>query len=147
MDRECAAELGRRPTGNTRRSDFVSRPFVRMTNTYVEAGDRTMEELVEEAKDGVLLQNFTSGIEDPLGGNMQLKVKKGRKIEHGRLTDIVSSMALSGKVLEFLREIRGVSRASDLSFTPGSCGKGHTDMLPTGTGGPYLLSRAVVGPA
>ena len=67
-----------------------------------------MEELVHEAKNGVLLQNFTSGIEDPLGGNMQLKVKKGRRIENGELTDIFSSMALSGKVLEFLREIRGV---------------------------------------
>jgi TldD protein len=147
LDRESAAELHRPPTGNTRRADFLSRPFVRMTNTFVEPGDQTMEELVREAHDGVLLQSCTSGIEDPLGGNMQIKVKKGRRIENGRLTDIVSSMALSGKVLEFLRDTRGVSGPSDLAFSPGSCGKGHTDMLPTGTGGPYLLSRAVVGPA
>ena len=146
-DRESAAEMHRKPTGNTRRADFLSRPFVRMTNTYVEPGDQTMEELVKEAKDGVVLQNFTSGIEDPLGGNMQLKVKKGRRIEHGELTEIFSSMALSGKVLEFLKEIRGVSRASDVAYSPGFCGKGHTDLLMTGTGGPYLLSRAVVGPA
>jgi predicted Zn-dependent protease len=147
MDRESAAELGRRPTGNTRRADFLSRPFVRMTNTFVEGGDRTQEELIQEARDGVLLQSCTSGIEDPLGGNMQIKVKKGRLIEHGRLSDIVSSMALSGKVLEVLRATRGVSRASDLAFSPGACGKGHTDMLPVATGGPYLLSHAVVGPA
>ncbi|HXQ48930.1 MAG TPA: TldD/PmbA family protein [Thermoplasmata archaeon] len=145
-DRESAAQLGRRPTGNTRRADFLSRPFVRMTNTYVEPGDRSFEELIAEAKDGVVLQNFMSGIEDPLGGNMQLKVKKGRRIEHGELTEIFSSTALSGKVLEFLQEIKGVSRASDMEFTSGACGKGHTDMLNTGTGGPYLLSRAVVGP-
>ena len=146
-DRESAAALGRQPTGNSRRADFLSRPFVRMTNTYVEPGDRTLDDLVRDAKEGVLLQNFTSGIEDPLGGNMQLKVKKGRRIEHGELTEILPSMALSGKVLEFLREIRGVSQRSDFAISAGFCGKGHTDLLNTGAGGPYVLSRAVVGPA
>lgn len=146
-DRESAAALGRKPTGNARRADFLSRPFVRMTNTYVAPGDRSFEELVREAKDGVLLENFTSGIEDPLGGNMQLKVKKGRRIEHGELTDILPSMALSGKVLDFLRSIRGVSGAKDFSLSAGFCGKGQTDILPTGAGGPYVLARAIVGPA
>jgi TldD protein len=146
-DRESAAVFRRPPTGNARRSDFLSRPFVRMTNTYVEPGDRTLEELVSETRDGVLLENFTSGIEDPLGGNMQLKVKKGRRIERGELTEIFSSMALSGKVLEFLRNIRGVSGKGDFALGAGFCGKGHTDILPTSTGGPYLASRAVVGPA
>ncbi|HEY6238525.1 MAG TPA: TldD/PmbA family protein, partial [Thermoplasmata archaeon] len=146
-DRESAAALKRSPTGNARRADFLSRTFVRMTNTYVEPGEQTLEDLVREAKDGVLLQNFTSGIEDPLGGNMQLKVKKGRRIERGELTDIYSSMALSGKVLEFLRDIRGVSQRSDFAISAGFCGKGHTDILNTGAGGPYVLSHAVVGPA
>jgi TldD protein len=146
-DRESAEFLHRRPTGNTRRADFVSRPFVRMTNTYVEPGDMSVEELLEEARDGVLLQSFTSGIEDPLGGNMQLKSKKGRRIEHGELTEIYPSMALSGKVLEFLQQIRGVGGREEFLLTPGFCGKGHSDMLTTGAGGPYLASRAIVGPA
>jgi len=146
-DRESAALLHRHPTGNVRRADFLSRPFVRMTNTYVEPGDRSLEELLEETRDGVLLQSFTSGIEDPLGGNMQLKSKKGRRIEHGELTELYPSMALSGKVLEFLQHIRGVSGPEDFGLTPGFCGKGHSDLLVTGAGGPYLASRAIVGPA
>jgi predicted Zn-dependent protease len=145
-DRETAAALHARPTGNARRSDFLSRLFVRMTNTIVEPGDWSLDELVEEAKEGVLLEHFTSGIEDPLGGQMQLKVKKGRRIEHGRLTDVVSSTALSGKVLDFMKSVRGMSRKSDFELSPGSCGKGHSDILPVGSGGTYLLSTAVVGP-
>jgi TldD protein len=146
-DRETAAAYHVRATGNTRRSDFLSRAFVRMTNTFVEPGDWTFEELVRETGTGVLLELATSGIEDPQGGQMQLKVKKGRRIEHGQLGETVTSMALSGKVLDFLRAIRGVSRRSDFSISPGSCGKGQTDLLPAGTGGTYLLSTAVVGPA
>ncbi len=146
-DRETAAALHVSATGNARRSDFLSRLFVRMTNTYVEPGDWTFDELVREAKNGVVLEHCTSGIEDPLGGQMQIKVKKGRKIENGQLTDLVSSMALSGKVLEVLRQIKGLSRPGDFEMSPGYCGKGHTDLLPVGSGGTFLLSTAVVGPA
>ncbi len=146
-DRETAAAFGTAPTGNTRRADFLSRAFVRMTNTYVEPGDWTLEELVKEAKHGVLLEKATSGIEDPQGGQMQLKVKMGRLIRNGELADRVTSMALSGRVLDVLKACRGASRKEDFEIGPGYCGKGHTDLLPAGTGGSYLLSTAVVGPA
>lgn len=146
-DRSSAALLGGAPTGNARRADFLSREFVRMTNTYVEPGNWSLEELIQEARDGVLLERCTSGIEDPLGGQMQIKVLRGHRIEHGEVSALVSSMALSGRVLEVLRSVRGVGRAEDFEISPGFCGKGHSDMLPAGTGGPYLLTRAVVGPA
>ena len=146
-DRETAALLHATPTGNTRRADFLSRAFVRMTNTFVEPGDRSFEELISEVDQGVLLEHGTSGIEDPLGGQMQLKVKKGHRIEHGKLTDLVGSMALSGKVLDFLREIKGVGTKEGFVINPGFCGKGHSDYVPAGTGGVYLLSHAIVGTA
>ena len=146
-DRETASVLGTKATANTRRSDFRSRPFVRMTNTYVAPGDQSFEELVKDVRDGILLEHWTSGIEDPLGGQMQIKVRKGHRIEHGKITDLVGAMALSGKVLEFLRAIRGVARQDRIEIEPGTCGKGHSDYLPVGSGGSYLLSRAIVGPA
>jgi len=146
-DRETAAAFHTSATGNTRRADFLSRAFVRMTNTYVEPGDWSLDELVKEAKNGVLLERGTSGIEDPLGGQMQLKVKRGHRIENGELTGLVGSMALSGKVLDFMRAIRGVGESRVLRIEPGFCGKGTTDLLPVGTGGAPLLSTAVVGPA
>jgi TldD protein len=146
-DRESAAAMGAKATGNTRRSDFLSRAYVRMTNICIEPGDWTLEELVEAAGDGVLLEHWTSGMEDPLGGQMQLKVRRGHRIEHGKLAGPVTSMALSGSVLGFLKDIRGLSKMDRMDIETGFCGKGHGDYLPTGDGGPYLLSRAVVGPA
>ena len=96
----------------------------------------------------MLLEHGTSGIEDPLGGQMQLKVNLGHRIENGKLTELVGSMALSGKVLDFLKASRGVGKADGrLEITPGFCGKGHSDYLPVGSGGVYFLSRAIVGPA
>ncbi|HEV2519161.1 MAG TPA: TldD/PmbA family protein [Thermoplasmata archaeon] len=146
-DRESAAALHRAPTGNARRADFLSRPFVRMTNTFVEPGEMRYEEMVREMGEGVILESCTSGIEDPLGGNMQIKVKKGHLVHRGEVQGIRPSMALSGRVLEFLAAIAGVGRKEGFEMSPGYCGKGHTDLLPTGTGGPYLLSEAIVGRA
>lgn len=146
-DRNTAAALGARPTGNTRRSDFLGQAFVRMTNTTVDPGDWSFEELVREAKDGVVLERWMSGMEDPLGGQMQLKVRRGHRIENGRVTELLSPMALSGSVLRFLKDIRGIGRATDTTIAAGACGKGHGDILPVGDGGAYLLSRAFVGPA
>ncbi len=146
-DRNTAAALGSLPTGNTRRSDFLSRAFVRMTNTYVEPGESSFEELVREAGNGVLLESGSAGIEDPQGGQIQIKARKGHLIENGKVTDLVSSMALSGRVLEFLTSIRGLSGKEDFALDTGSCGKGRTDFLPNSAGGPYLLSSAVVGRA
>lgn len=146
-DRESAAALGAKPTGSTRRSDFQSRAFVRMTNTFVEPGDRSYEELLSEVKEGVVLEHASSGIEDPLGGQMQLKVRRGHRIQNGKLGPLVGSMALSGKVLDFLRAIRGVANGNAHEMWPGFCGKGHSDYLPVGSGGVYVLSRAIVGPA
>ena len=145
-DRTTAARLGGKPTGNSRRSDFLSREWVRMTNTMIVPGEMSREELIEEAKDGVLLETWVSGIEDPLGGQMQIKVLKGHRIEGGRLTDLFGAMALSGRVLDVLKDIKGVSRAEPLTVDIGFCGKGHGDYIPDGTGGGYLLTRAVVGP-
>jgi TldD protein len=145
--RDTAAALGAEPTGNTRRSDIFSRAFVRMTNTYVEPGESTVEELVKEAHNGVLLESGVGGIEDPQGGQVQLKARRGHRIENGKVTDLLSSMALSGRVLEFLTSIRGVSGKQDFALDTGSCGKGRTDFLPNSAGGTYLLSSAVVGRA
>jgi len=146
-DRGTAFALGAAPTGNTRRSDFLGQAFVRMTNTLIEPGDWSLEELVRETRDGVLLERWESGMEDPLGGQMQLKVRRGHRIQNGQLTDLVSAMVLSGSVLQFLRDIRGIAKDENPEIAAGYCGKGYGDLLPVGDGGAYLLSRALVGPS
>jgi TldD protein len=146
-DRATAAALGARPTGNARRADFLSREYVRMSNTIVAPGDWSMDELLHEARDGLFLERAMSGLEDPQGGQMQIKVRRGRRIVHGELGPLVGSTALSGRVLEFLRSIRGVGKADSVVIDPGTCGKGSSDLLPVGDGGGAVLSTAVVGPA
>ena len=46
-------ERGLPLTGNGRRSSYRSIPQVRMTNTYIEPGDSSFEEMMERMGDGL----------------------------------------------------------------------------------------------
>ena len=117
-----------------------------MTNTYFEAGDWKLEEMIEELKYGVMLIRGYFGMEDPIAGGMQVTSKKGYLIENGEKSQLLSAITLSGYVLEVLKSIDAVGKGP-VQYHGGSCGKGHEDFVPVTTGGPYLRAQtAVVSP-
>jgi TldD protein len=133
------------PTGNGRRENFLRKLFVRMTNTYVEPGDYSLEEMVEEIDYGVMFVHSFSGMEDPLAGGMELKSKKGYVIEKGRVGRVLSMLTLTENVPDFIASIDAVGKKDQFDMEHGTCGKGHEDMVPVGDGGVYIRAEAVVG--
>ncbi len=144
-DRYSASAMSAVPTGNGRRESFLRKLFVRMTNTYVEPGDWSLDEMIEDIDHGVLLAHCTSGMEDPLAGGMELKSKKGFVIEKGKLGRILSSLTLSENVPDFIASIDAVGKKDQFDMERGTCGKGYEDYVPVGDGGVYLRAKAVVG--
>jgi TldD protein len=132
-----------RPTGNGRAQDPFRRVFVRMTNTYFEAGDWQLEEMLEGVKFGVLTDRFISGMEDPVGGGFEAKALRGFLIENGKVTDVLRSFTLTGKALEILKTTDAMGK--ELRLDGGNCGKGNEDMVPVSDGGPYCRSRIILG--
>ncbi len=53
--RETASKLGIKSSGNAR-SSIGDQPIVRMSNTYLEPGDQSFDELLEGMKDGIYLK-------------------------------------------------------------------------------------------
>ena len=145
-DRRTASELNATPQGNGRRESFAHPVNVRMSNTYFGSGDYELEEMISEIKEGVMLVHGFFGMEDPLGGGMQCTSKKGYLIENGERTKILKAIALSGDVLEMLKNIDAVSKDA-LKLDGGTCGKGSEDMVPVTSGGSYLRAKnALVSP-
>jgi len=145
-DRRTASELNATPQGNGRRESFAHPVNVRMSNTYFGSGDYELEEMISEIKEGVMLIHGFFGMEDPLGGGMQCTSKKGYLIENGERTKILKAIALSGDVLEMLKNIDAVSKDA-LKLDGGTCGKGSEDMVPVTSGGSYLRAKnALVSP-
>jgi TldD protein len=142
-DRYSSSALGCEATASSRVESYLTKHFVRMSNTYFASGDMTLEELVEPIKKGVMLVKASFGMEDPLAGGIQCTSSKGYLIERGKATSPLTEVSLSGNVLEVLKGIDGVGKT--LKFGVGTCGKGSEDYVPVGDGGPYLrIQKAIV---
>jgi len=142
-DRYTASAMNLAPGGNGRRESYAHKLHVRMTNTFFEAGDWNLEEMIEEIKYGIMAVRGYFGMEDPLGGGMQVTSKKGYLIENGEQTKLLDAITLSGPVLDVLKSIDAVGKGP-VKYHGGTCGKGHEDYVPVTTGGPYIRAQKVV---
>lgn len=140
---ETAAEMGVRPTGNGRAQGPHQKVFVRMTNTFFEAGDWKLEEMIEGVKHGVLTDRAISGMEDPVGGGFEAKALRGFLIENGEITSMLRGFTLTGKALEILKTTDAVGERMKLDG--GTCGKGVEDFVPVSSGGPHCRSKIILG--
>ncbi len=143
-DRQSAAFMNSNVTGNARAQDFSRKVFVRMSNTYIEPGDWKHDELIEDTDKGFYLIKASTGMEDPVGGNLQIVTHKAREINNGELGQLYKGVGISGKVLEFLSNVDAVT--DDFEMRGSGCGKGHEDYVPVSSGGPCMrVRRAIIG--
>ncbi|MFW9799529.1 MAG: TldD/PmbA family protein [Candidatus Thorarchaeota archaeon] len=142
---ETAMLMGVSPTGNGRAQDYNRRIFARMTNTFFDKGDWSDDEIISDTKDGVYVMKAMSGMEDVVGGGVQVSALKGYVIKKGELTKLVRSLALAGKVLEILKTVDAVG--NELRFSGGTCGKGEEDWAPVTSGGPHMRAEMIIGGA
>lgn len=124
-------------TSNGRRESYRRKAYARMTNTFFAPGGSTPEEVIAGVDRGVYLGQGGSGMEDPKAWGIQATMRTAREIRGGKLTERwLKEVAVTGYVPEVLGSISAV--ANDFALDPGTCGKGHKEFVPAGTGGPHL---------
>ena len=140
--RETASQLGMKSSGNAR-SIIADKPIVRMSNTYLQPGDNTFEELIEDIPNGIYLKGSRGGQVDTGKGIFQFNAAEGYLIENGELKTPLRDVSLSGNILETLKNIDAIG--DDFKLSVGFCGKdGQT--APVGDGGPHTrILNALVG--
>ncbi|MFX1314348.1 MAG: TldD/PmbA family protein [Promethearchaeota archaeon] len=145
-DRRTASALKGIPKGNGRRESYAHVVHPRMSNTYFEPSNYKLDEMVSEINEGVMLVHPQFGMEDPIGGLLQATSKKGYLIEKGERSQLLSSITLSGYVLDILQDINAIS--NDITdFLCGTCGKGQADHIPASGGGSYIrIKKALISP-
>jgi len=131
--RETAQKMGMEPTGNARAEDFRFEPIIRMRNTYLAAGDKSFEELIDGVDFGYYLKSFRGG-QANLDGTFQVGIQEAYEIVKGQIGEPVRSASISGNTLETLLRVEAVGR--DFELWPGRCGKGQTAFICDG--GPHI---------
>ena len=144
-DFQSAKHLGGEATGNGRRQDTSRKAYTRMTNTIFEAGTSKVEDMIASIKDGFLLCQASSGMEDPKNWGIQLMVDIAREIKDGKLTGkIYSPIVMTGYVPDLLKSISMISDTIEAGGT-GYCGKGYKEWVKVSDGGPYIKARIRLG--
>ncbi len=140
--RETASELGTKSTGNARAQSPAHFPLVRMSNTFFESGDSTLEEMMENMRSGIIIHGMRGGVTDPNSGYFQFAAEYGELVEDGETTGLLRDITISGNFLHILHNIDMVGK--DLYVTGiGTCGKSGQGVR-VGDGGPYLSVREVL---
>ena len=140
--RETASKLGMKSSGNAR-SIISDQPIVRMSNTYLQPGDNSFEELFEGVDDGIYLKGSRGGQVDTAKGIFQFNAAEGYLIKNGEISAPVRDVSLSGNILETLKNIDAIG--NDFKLNMGFCGKGG-QTAPVGDGGPHTrILNALVG--
>lgn len=141
-NRESLAAIGNGTAGHAR-AMAGEPPLVRMSNTFIEAGDSTEAEIFAECKNGIFLKGSRGGQVDPGRGIFQFNAEYGYLVENGECTKMVRDVSLSGEILTTLHGI--VLCGNKREMSPGYCGKGGQS-VPVSDGAPHvLLTDAVVG--
>ncbi len=141
-NRETLASVGNGVPGHARAMPGEA-PLVRMSNTFIEEGDSSLDEMLEGIHNGIILYGSRGGQVDPGRGVFQFNAEYGFIIEHGEKKGMVRDVSLSGEILSTLHSIEMCGKERKMS--QGYCGKGGQS-VPVSDGAPYIMLRnAVVG--
>jgi len=136
--RETAAKMKEQPTGNARAVSYRYPPIVRMTNTYIEPGSISFDDMISDIKEGVYAKNWYGGMT-----SMEMftfSAGEAYMIRQGKLAEPLRPLVLTGNVFVTLNNIDAIG--NDLEMNQGGgCGKGEQMPLPVSNGSPHIRIR------
>lgn len=137
-DAHSASVMGEELTGNARAQDFGCSPIVRMTNTCMQAGETSPEEMIAGVEDGIYIENVVHGTGF---STFTMVPSLCYRIREGKIAEPLRVNVLSGSVFQTLFDIDAVG--NDFEFCDCStCGKGG-QWMPVSDAGPTIRVRSL----
>ena len=142
QNRATAKEFGVRSNGASRSVAFDREPIIRMSNTFVEPGDYSTDEIIKEVKHGVFFKTFTEWNIDDKRLNQRYVALEAYLIERGELKGLVRSPVLEITTPKLWGSVK--ARSKHVEFESATCGKGDPQQgAPVWTGGPETLLSGI----
>jgi TldD protein len=137
QDRMNARLMGAAPTGNGRRESFAHAPMPRMTNTFMQPGDKDPQEIIGSVKRGLYAVNFGGGSVDITSGKFVFSASEAYLIEDGKIGPAVKGATLIGNGPDAMTKVTMIGNDLKLDDGVGTCGKDGQG-VPVGVGQPTL---------
>ena len=135
--------MGAKGNGACRRQSYKFEPTSRMSNTYIDNGTSTPEEIIAATKLGLYAKSLGGGSVNPATGEFNFACSEAYIIRDGKVCEPVRGASLIGQGKDILLKIDMVG--NDLLRAQGMCGasSGH---IPVDVGQPTLrISEITVG--
>ncbi|MBC7361047.1 MAG: TldD/PmbA family protein [Candidatus Aminicenantes bacterium] len=144
QDRLSARLMKKPVNGHGRRQDFTNWPIPRMSNTYIDRGEYSAEEIIRSVRKGFYVSRLSGGqVED--SGKFTFSVTLGFMIEDGQITRPVKQATLIGTNLDILQKVEMVGSDLEFGLQTGTCSKEGQD-VPVSDGCPTMkISRMTIG--
>ncbi|WP_250469391.1 TldD/PmbA family protein [Caballeronia sp. GAFFF2] len=111
---------------NSRASSWNRPPIDRMANLNIEAGESTLDEMIANIEQGILMRTNTSWSIDDYRNKFQFGCEFGQLIENGRLTQVVRQPGYRGISANFWRSLVAVGNEGTRGiYGTAMCGKGE----------------------
>lgn len=128
-------------SGNARGKSIFDPNLIRMTTTYMDKGNQSVEALFGSVDEGIYIETSQGAF---LKDKFYLIPRRAYQIRKGRIKEPVSISCVSGRVNELLYSISGISNTVRFrNSLYGGCRKLNQDHLRVAYGGPYLSIDAV----
>lgn len=143
VDKLNARKMKTDITGSSRRQSYRFAPTSRMTNTFIDNGESTLEEIIAATEYGLYAKKMGGGSVVPATGDFNFSVNEGYLIENGKITKPVKGASLVGNGADILLKIDMI--ANNLERAQGMCGS-LSGTIPADVGQPALrVSSITVG--
>lgn len=135
VDKLNGRRMGANATGSSRRESYRFAPTSRMTNTFIDNGQSTTDEIFGNTEFGLYAKQMGGGSVDPATGSFNFAVLEGYMIRNGKIAEPVRGATLIGKGMEVLQKIDMVG--DNLARAQGMCGS-ISGSIPTDVGQPMI---------
>ena len=143
IDKLNGRKMGMPSTGSSRRESYRFAPTSRMTNTFIQAGKSTPQEIISQTEYGLYAKQMGGGSVDPATGAFNFAVLEGYMIRNGKIAEPVRGATLIGKGSDILMKIDMVG--NNLMRAQGMCGS-ISGSIPADVGQPMIrVSEITVG--
>ena len=132
-DAKSASVLKEEITGNARAEGYHCSPMVRMTNTYMEKGTDSPEDIIGGVEDGIYVYGVNYGTGS---ATFTMQPNLCYRIRGGRLCEPIRANVITGSVFKTLFDIDAVG-TDFILFDTYTCGK-NGQSVPVSAGGPTV---------
>ena len=130
---------------NSRASSWNRPPIDRMANINLEGGKHTLDQMISEVENGVIMYANRSWSIDDYRRKFQFGCEYGKKIKNGKITTTVKNPNYRGITVPFWKSLAALTGPSTVE-TYGSpyCGKGEpSQIIRVGHSSPYALFKNI----